>query len=90
MRLDRNIKSKSSNNTYLNIIAMFNKLFKKMNIINFQFNNLFSLKFLNTQGTHYKQRQEIKNNISMMFKQVLIYDFDSMLVSSLEYFDDVK
>ena len=33
MRLDSNIESKSSNNTYLNIIEIFNKLFKKLNII---------------------------------------------------------
>ena len=32
-RLDSNIKSKSLNNTYLNIIKIFNKLFKKINII---------------------------------------------------------
>ena len=32
-RLDSNIQSKSSNNTYLNIIKIFNKLFKKLNII---------------------------------------------------------
>ena len=32
-RLDSNIKSKSSNNTYLNIIEIFNKLSKKLNII---------------------------------------------------------
>ena len=32
-RLDSNIESKSSNNTYLNIIKIFNKLFKKLNII---------------------------------------------------------
>ena len=31
-RLDSNIKSKSSNKTYLNIIEKFNKLFKKINI----------------------------------------------------------
>ena len=36
MRLDSNIKSKSLNNTYLNIIEIFNKLFKNMNIINMQ------------------------------------------------------
>ena len=29
MRLDSNIESKSSNNTYFNIIEIFNKLFKK-------------------------------------------------------------
>ena len=29
LRLDSNIKSKSLNNTYLNIIKIFNKLFKK-------------------------------------------------------------
>ena len=28
-RLDCNMESKSSNNTYLNIIKIFNKLFKK-------------------------------------------------------------
>ena len=33
MRLDRNIESKSLNNTYLNIIEIFNKLFFLMNII---------------------------------------------------------
>ena len=33
MRLDSNIESKSSNNTYLNIMEIFNKLFKKFNII---------------------------------------------------------
>ena len=32
-RLDSNIESKSSNNTYLNVIKIFNKLFKKFNII---------------------------------------------------------
>ena len=32
-RLNSNIKSKSSNITYLNIIKIFNKLFKKMKII---------------------------------------------------------
>ena len=32
-RLDSNIESKSSNNTYLNIIEIFNKLFKKLNFI---------------------------------------------------------
>ena len=31
-----NIESKSSNNTYWNIIKIFNKLFKKMNIIKMQ------------------------------------------------------
>ena len=35
-RLDRNIKLKSSNNTYLNIIEIFKKLFKKINIIESQ------------------------------------------------------
>ena len=35
-RLDSNIESKSSNNTYLNIIKIFNKLFKKLNIIESQ------------------------------------------------------
>ena len=33
LRLDSNIISKSLNNTYLNIIKIFNKLFKKINII---------------------------------------------------------
>ena len=32
-RLDSNIKLKSSNNAYLNVIEIFNKLFKKINII---------------------------------------------------------
>ena len=32
-RLDSNIDSKASNNTYLNIIKIFNKLSKKLNII---------------------------------------------------------
>ena len=32
-RLDSNIESKSSNNTYLNIIKIFNKWLKKLNII---------------------------------------------------------
>ena len=32
-RLHSNIESKSLNNTYLNIIEIFNKLFKKLNII---------------------------------------------------------
>ena len=32
-RLDGNIESKPSNNTYLNIIEIFNELFKKINII---------------------------------------------------------
>ena len=32
-RLDSNIESKSSNNTYLNIIEIFNKVLKKINII---------------------------------------------------------
>ena len=36
MSLDSNIESKSSNNTYLNIVKIFNKLFKKMNIIKMQ------------------------------------------------------
>ena len=36
MRLDTNIESKSLNNTYLNIIKTFNKLFKKLNIIESQ------------------------------------------------------
>ena len=36
MRLDSNIESKSSNNTYLNIIKIFKKLFKKINIIESQ------------------------------------------------------
>ena len=36
MRLDSNIESKSSNNTYLNIIEIFNKLFEKLNIIELQ------------------------------------------------------
>ena len=35
-RLDSNIESKSLNNTYLNIIEIFNKLFKKLNIIESQ------------------------------------------------------
>ena len=35
-RLDGNIKSKSSNNTYLNIVKIFNKLFKIMNMIKMQ------------------------------------------------------
>ena len=35
-RLDSNIESKSSNNTYLNIIEIFKKLFKKINIIQSQ------------------------------------------------------
>ena len=35
-RLDSNIESKSSNNTYLNIIETFKKLFKKINIIESQ------------------------------------------------------
>ena len=32
LRLDSNIESKSSKNTYLNIVEISNKLFKKMNI----------------------------------------------------------
>ena len=36
MRLDSNIESKSSNYTYLNIIEIFNKLYKKLNIIEIQ------------------------------------------------------
>ena len=32
-RLDSIADSKSSNKTYLNIVEIFNKLFKKMNII---------------------------------------------------------
>ena len=36
MSLDSNIKSKSLNNTYLKIVEIFNKLFKKMNIIEMQ------------------------------------------------------
>ena len=35
-RLDSNIESKSLNNTYLNIIKILNKLFKKLNIIKSQ------------------------------------------------------
>ena len=35
-RLDSNIESKSLNNTYLNIIEIFKKLFKKINIIESQ------------------------------------------------------
>ena len=35
-RLDSNIESKAINNTYLNIIGIFNKLFKKLNIIESQ------------------------------------------------------
>ena len=35
-RLDSNIESKSLNNTYLNIIEIFNKLLKKLNIIESQ------------------------------------------------------
>ena len=35
-RLDGNIKSKSSNNNYLNIVKIFNKLFKIMNMIKMQ------------------------------------------------------
>ena len=35
-RLDSNIKSKSSNNTYLKIIEIFNDLFNKLNIIESQ------------------------------------------------------
>ena len=33
LRLDSNIESKSWNSTYLNIIEIFNKLLKKLNII---------------------------------------------------------
>ena len=33
LRLDSNIESKSTNNTFLNIIEIFNKLSKKINII---------------------------------------------------------
>ena len=33
LRLDSNIELKSLNNTYLNIMEIFNKLFKKLNII---------------------------------------------------------
>ena len=36
LRFCSNIKSKSSNNTHLNIIKSFNKLFKKLNIIESQ------------------------------------------------------
>ena len=36
LRLDGNMESKSSKNTYLNIIDIFNKLFKKLNIIESQ------------------------------------------------------
>ena len=36
LRLDSNIESKSSNNTYLNIIKIFKKLLKKINIIKSQ------------------------------------------------------
>ena len=36
MRLDRHIKSKPSNGTYLNIIKISNELFKKMDIIEMQ------------------------------------------------------
>ena len=35
-RLDSNIESKSTNNTYLNFIEIFYKIFKKMNIIEMQ------------------------------------------------------
>ena len=35
-RLDSNIESKSTNNTYLKFIEIFNKIFKKMNIIEMQ------------------------------------------------------
>ena len=33
LRLDSNIELESLNNTYLNIVKIFNKLFQKMNII---------------------------------------------------------
>ena len=33
MRLDSKFESKSLNNTFLNVIEIFNKLFKKLNII---------------------------------------------------------
>ena len=36
VRLDSKIESKSLNNTYLNIIKIFNKIFKKLNIIESQ------------------------------------------------------
>ena len=36
MSLDSNIKSKALNNTYLKSVEIFNKLFKKMNIIEIQ------------------------------------------------------
>ena len=36
LRLDSNIESQSSNNTYLNITKIFKKLFKKINIIESQ------------------------------------------------------
>ena len=36
LRLDSHIESKSSNNNYLNNIEIFNKLFKKFNIIDSQ------------------------------------------------------
>ena len=45
VRLDIKIESKSSNNTYLNIIKIFKKLFKKINIIESQ--NLIIIIYLN-------------------------------------------
>ena len=36
LRLDSNIERKSSNDTYLNIIKIFTKFFKKLNIIESQ------------------------------------------------------
>ena len=33
MRLENKFESKSLNNTFLNVIEIFNKLFKKLNII---------------------------------------------------------
>ena len=35
-RLDSNIESKSSNYTYLNIIQIFKKIYKKLNIVEIQ------------------------------------------------------
>ena len=58
MRVDSNIKSKSLNDSYLDIIKIFNKLFKKLNIIELQ--NLI------TTSTLVKY-QKFNNNVDRTF-----------------------
>ena len=90
-----NIVSKSSNYPFFNIIKILNKfkIFHDHQIRKFSNNiDMRKLDFLSLEkiserscfvNKDISQKIYVKNNIQLMFKQVLFDDFDSMLLSSL-------